>query len=361
MLSCECDQQHRWKTDQPLKVEDYLARLPDLAADSDCKVELAVGEFQARQNGNTSPSVEEFLSRFPDISDTLRQEIVGFGDEPARTEPCRHRKRSTPPKLINELAVIAFCEFWAKGLLGGFCWRLMRNSNGKSPSKFPNRNGFNLPKMPELYLAEARMVASLDHPHIVPVYDMGRSEDGAVYVVSKFIEGSDLKELIEQNRPAPDEAAKLLAVVAQALHHAHQKRLIHRDIKPANILIEEATHTPYVADFGLAIKEEDYLKSGSMAGTPAYMSPEQARGEGHRLDGRSDIFSVGIVFYELLTGKRPFRGSSSYELMVQISTTEPQPPRERDASHSCRIGTHLSESLGQASFGSLCHGGRLGR
>ena len=197
--------------------------------------------------------------------------------------------------------------------------------------KVPTPERFKQAKDAEDYLAEARKVASLDHPHIVPVYDVGRTDDGSVYVVSKFIEGMSLESLIKQDRPSPAAAATLLASCAQALHHAHQKRLIHRDIKPANILIEASTATPYVADFGLAISEEDYLTDGKQAGTPAYMSPEQVRGEGHRLDGRSDIFSAGVVLYELLTGQRPFRGSTTNELYHQVISVDPCRPENSTA------------------------------
>ncbi|MHC4399489.1 MAG: protein kinase domain-containing protein [Planctomycetota bacterium] len=195
--------------------------------------------------------------------------------------------------------------------------------------KVPHPERVESPEDVETYLAEARLVAGLDHPGIVPVYDVGRTEEGLCYVVSKYIEGSNLWQRTTRSRPTHTESAQWVAAVAEALHHAHLHGVIHRDVKPGNILIDPSGK-PYVADFGLALKEEDVGEHVGFVGTPEYMSPEQARGEGHRLDGRSDIFSLGIVLYELLTGRCPFGGKSKRELRRQIITLDVRPPRQMD-------------------------------
>src|SRR5262249_10775276 len=147
--------------------------------------------------------------------------------------------------------------------------------------KVPHRKLLAQPEDAQAYLAEARTVANLDHPNIVPVYDVGSTEDCPCFIVSKYIDGTDLATRLKQSRLALHEAVQLGATVAETLHYAHRQGLVHRDIKLSNILLDNSGK-PFVADFGLALREQDVGKGPRYAGTPAYMSPEQARGEGHR-------------------------------------------------------------------------------
>ena len=181
----------------------------------------------------------------------------------------------------------------------------------------------------EAYLTEARTVANLDHPHIVSVFDVGSTDEFPCYIVSKYVEGTDLAIRLKQSRLKHNAVADLVATVAEALHYAHKQGLVHRDVKPGNILVG-TDGKPYVVDFGLALREENIGRGPKYAGTPAYMSPEQARGEGHRVDGRSDIYSLGAVFYELLTGRRTFSGETKTDILEQIASQEPKPPRQID-------------------------------
>ena len=165
-----------------------------------------------------------------------------------------------------------------------------------------------------------------------------------MFVVSRFIASETLESRLKKSLPTHDETAKLLRTISEALAYAHDRRLIHRDVKPANILIEAATNTAFITDFGLAIREEDYTKHLGLAGTLAYMSPEQARGEGHRLDGRSDVFALGIILYEMLTGQLPFRGSTQNEILHQVISVEPRAPRSLRPEMVCRRVLHSGNS-----------------
>jgi len=177
------------------------------------------------------------------------------------------------------------------------------------------------------FLEEAQVSAQLRHPNIVTVYDVGEAE-GVGYLAMEFLDGSSLDKLLElERRLSSTRAAAIGAQVALALAHAHRAGVVHRDVKPANIIVGDADRVK-VTDFGIAVAtsaEEQSSATGSLLGTPAYMSPEQARGGG--LDGRSDVFSLGSVLYEMLTGKRAFHGDSITGLIFKVITEQPAPVR----------------------------------
>lgn len=177
------------------------------------------------------------------------------------------------------------------------------------------------------FLREARAAAQLRHPNIVGVHEIGKEGD-VIYIVSDLIKGQTLSQWLEKFKPSFRESAKLCIKICDALDHAHQQGVIHRDVKPANIMVDH-DNQPHLMDFGLARREMGELTitiDGQVMGTPTFMSPEQARGEAHSADRRSDIYSVGAIFYLLLTGELPFRGNARM-VMHQILNDEPAAPR----------------------------------
>jgi serine/threonine protein kinase/tetratricopeptide (TPR) repeat protein len=189
---------------------------------------------------------------------------------------------------------------------------------------------------------EAEAAASLDHPCIVPIYEVGERE-GQCYFSMKFVEGGQLDEVVKQTPLSIQQAVELIAKVARTVHYAHEHSILHRDIKPGNILLD-AKGEPHLTDFGLARlveSESTVTRTLEVLGTPSYMAPEQAAGNNARLTSATDVYGLGAVLYQLLTGHPPFAGGTTYETIKLLLETEPRPPRlwdpkvDRDVSTIC--------------------------
>lgn len=176
------------------------------------------------------------------------------------------------------------------------------------------------------FLREARVAAQLRHPNIVSVHEVGREGD-TLYIISDFIEGAPLSEMLSTRRLSLAEILPLGQKIAEALHHAHGRGVVHRDLKPSNIMLDEQGE-PHLTDFGLAKRDVGELTmtaDGQILGTPAYMSPEQAAGGAHHVDRRTDIYSFGVILFELLTGELPFRGTAQMHIQQKVNEDPPNP------------------------------------
>lgn len=299
-------------------VEDYLALFPELGPLESIPAELAELERSLRASQECSPTIDFNRTAHHD-GQTVKlaaKNLPPDGSAPTHSFPALIGRY----KISSVLGAGSFGTVYL-----GYDGDLERKVAIKVPIGFEAVGG-----AAENFLAEARHAAKLRHPGIVAVYDVGVEPSGLPFIVMEYVDGVTLENLMRRQRLGREEAIDVMIRIGEAVHFAHQKGLVHRDLKPGNILMEQE-RAPRVVDFGLAVVEEEQMEqAGRVAGTPYYMSPELSRGETHRLDGRSDLWSLGVIFYELLTGVRPFGRVSTSRLHDEIQHRDPKPPRQFD-------------------------------
>lgn len=325
------------------------------SSEHESKIEELVDEFVRARRSGDSISQAEIVSANPELEPALSQrlesaeslvaaiekveteETVHFGPAVSERLRCPHcgnivqivddtdditcgscgsgfsRDEEQTQQYSPSSAQIAHFELLERVGRGGFgvVYRAKDTRLNRDVAlKIPRRGYFGTKDEEERFLREARSAANLKHPNIVQVFEVG-TERGSHYIAAEFIDGQNLADMVKGQLLPFRRTATLLGKIAEALHHAHEQGVIHRDVKPANILID-AKDEPFLTDFGLARDSEPAItvtRDGEVLGTPAYMSPEQAAAEHSRLDRRSDIYSLGVALFRMLSGELPFRGS----------------------------------------------------
>jgi tetratricopeptide (TPR) repeat protein/predicted Ser/Thr protein kinase len=255
---------------------------------------------------------------------------------------------STPGPRVGSAADYELLEVIARGGMGVIYKACQTRLNRTVALKMIRAGTLATPADLERFKAEAEAAAALDHPHIVPIYEVGDwpAEDGGPpmpFFSMKLIEGGNLAGHRDRWQTDVRAAVRLVIEVARAVHHAHQRGLLHRDLKPSNILLD-ADGRPYVIDFGLAkwaMRDRDLTASGNVVGTPRYMAPEQTQGKKGAITTATDVYGLGVILYEVLTGRPPFQGDMVQDVLEQIRTREPErlsrinPQVDRDLETIC--------------------------
>lgn len=337
------------------------------------RVAAAIARVRAAEDDGLGRSLKEWLAEYPDLGEELRayfhqrEEGVVTGvfagprqlEEPTRDLPPAADDPAGAPTIIKPDAGAEapsgvlppgtlfgeyelLCEIARGGM--GVVYRARHRRLGRIVALKMILTG-RLASADEIrrFRTEAEAAAQLDHPHIVPIYEVG-DVGGQHYFTMRLIEGGSLQQSLSERKPpfTSQATVQLMVQVARAVHHAHQRGILHRDLKPGNILLDSRC-VAHVTDFGLVkqmdqphASQEAHTRTGAIIGTPSYMSPEQARAE-RSLTTASDIYSLGAILYELLTGQPPFRGTNPVETLMQVIEREPPRPRS--------LNGHLDQDL----------------
>jgi serine/threonine protein kinase len=341
-----------WRAGERPRVADYLAS-SDPAEHDALFVELMALEVELRREGGETPGIDEYVAEFPDrkaVVEKIFSELEPHWPSPARTRDnarpgdCPRDEgdiaeartvRGPHPGVPVETGLLGMIgdyeliEEIARGGMGVVYRARHKGLKRQVALKMILTGSMATFQERERFLREAELAANLDHPSIVPIYEVGEDENRPFFSM-KLVEGSSLAKQAGHFRDDPRAAARLVSTLARALHYAHGRGFLHCDLKPSNVLLD-GQGKPYVTDFGLARRtgEDSSLSmTGAILGTPSYMAPEQATGSRARLGPATDVYGLGAILYELLTGRPPFRSPTIMETVVQVLERDPAPPRE---------------------------------
>jgi len=330
------DQLDRWRAGERIPAEAYLARHPTLHGDDETAFELVYGEYLVRESLGESPKPAEFFWRFPRLAERLRRQLDlhrALGGPDPETEPaCAPGSPGSDPEedLIAAVPVLPGYEILRELGRGGMSVVYLARQGGLNrlvALKVIRGKFFADAEIAGRFRDEAEAAARFHHPNLTHVYEVGEFE-GQGYLVLEYAAGGNLQQKLAGTPQPPGESAQLVECLARAVHYAHQHGIVHRDLKPANVVLTE-DGVPKVTDFGLAKlmeRQGGLTRTGDIMGTPCYMAPEQAEGTPADVTPATDIYALGVILYEMLTGRPPFQGANAISTLNQVATLEPLAP-----------------------------------